>query len=112
MNTFEKLNAHLSPAPRTIHLTDGEPWLKVTNRITCADGFSLSVQASRTHYCSPRDNDGPWASVEIGFPSERVDSFMEYIDGGEDTDPTSTVYGYVPVYLVVEAIDAHGGFAP
>lgn len=80
-------------------------------QIICADGFKMSVQASEFHYCTPRDSIGPWHSVEVGFPSERVDAFMEYIDGGEDTDPTSTVYGYVPLAKVAQVIADHGGFA-
>ncbi len=78
-------------------------------QIVCADGFKMSVQASAYHYCYPRNSKGPWSAVEIGFPSERVEAFMPYIDGGED-DPTGTVYGYVPIDLVADAISDHGGF--
>lgn len=79
--------------------------------IKCADGFKMSVQASKVHYCAPRDSAGPWGMVEVGFPSAKVEAFMPYIDGGEDTNPTDTVYGYVPIDLVVQAIVDHGGFA-
>lgn len=79
-------------------------------QIKCADGFEMSVQASEFHYCAPRDSIGPWRSVEVGFPTEKVEAFMPYIDG-EQSIPTETVYGYVPIELVAEAIDAHGGFA-
>lgn len=81
-------------------------------KIECADGFKMSVQASGSHYCTPRDSEGPWNTVEIGYPTERVETFMPYIDGGEDEDPTDTVYGYVPIRLVAQAIVDHGGFAP
>ena len=37
--------------------------------IVCKDGTTLSVQASEFHYCTPRDNKGPYTHVEIGFPS-------------------------------------------
>ena len=40
-------------------------------RIVCADGFSLSVQASNGHYCTPRSNYGPYSRVEVGYPSSR-----------------------------------------
>jgi hypothetical protein len=33
--------------------------------LTCADGFTLSVQASARHYCEPRTNSGPWTSMEV-----------------------------------------------
>ena len=77
-------------------------------RIECVDGTSLSVQAGRTHYCSPRDNNGPWSKVEIGFPSiTPSDAIMEYCE--DSSDPTGTVYGYVPIELVCDFINDHGG---
>lgn len=81
-------------------------------RIECADGFSLSVQGHSGAYCRPRgDFEDRYTMVEIGFPSAREELIMPYIDGGEDTDPTQTVYGYVPVELVEQVITKHGGFA-
>lgn len=75
--------------------------------ITCADGLSFSAQASKFHYCTPRNSIGPWTAVEIGFPSQRVGEFMEYADDPDDA--TGTVYGYVPVEAVEAVIDRHGG---
>lgn len=75
--------------------------------VICADGFCMSVQASEGHYCRPRDNFGPYSAVEVGYPSEAVPELMEY---AEDADnPTSTVYGYVPVEVVEAVLTAHGG---
>lgn len=75
--------------------------------ITCADGLTLSVQASRFHYCTPRDSAGPWVAVEIGFPSQAVDEFIPYAE--EPDMPTATVYGYVPVEIVEGVINRRGG---
>jgi hypothetical protein len=75
--------------------------------ITCASGLTFSAQASVTHYCTPRDSVGPWEEVEVGFPSERVEEFMEYAD--DPDEPTGTVYGYVPVEVVEAVVDSHGG---
>jgi hypothetical protein len=75
--------------------------------IKCADGLELSVQASDTHYCTPRNSVGPWVEVEIGFPSERVEEFMGYADNPDE--PTDTVYGYVPVAVVEAVVNNHGG---
>lgn len=77
-------------------------------RIVCADGESLSVQASRTHYCSPRDCYGPWEAVEVGFPSVPVPEWAAFKDGPQLAD-TAAVFGYVPVELVRAFIAAHGG---
>ena len=39
-------------------------------RIECADGFSMSVQASRFNYCEPRVDDAKaYTEVEVGFPT-------------------------------------------
>lgn len=101
----EKVNATLTRA-----LGAADAYLNHVPPIECADGFHMSVQASTFHYCEPRTSTGPWATVEVGFPSERVEAFMPYIDGA-DSAPTDTVYGYVPLDLVADAIVAHGGFA-
>ena len=79
-------------------------------RVVCADGVSLSVQASEFHYCSPRDNAGPFVEVEVGFPSVKPPrSWKAYCEDWKR--PTGTVYGYVPVALVARFIKAHGGVA-
>lgn len=78
--------------------------------IYCADGASLSVQASRFHYCFPRNNEGPYAQVEVGFPSVKPpESWREYCQGDFDAAPCDTVYGNVPLTLVAEFIEQHGG---
>lgn len=97
------------------------------NRITCADGFSLSVIAGPGVYCTPRpalldglpdglvsnapkDFPGPYTAVEVGYPSERPEPWGEWIQRCEDEErPTDTVYGYVPVDMVRALIESHGG---
>lgn len=79
----------------------------LAKRITCKDGFSLSVQATRGSYCSPRENLGPWYEVEVGFPSAEPELIMSYAEQPEK--PTETVYGYVPIELVEQLIELHGG---
>jgi hypothetical protein len=81
-------------------------------RIKCVDGFTMSVQGHAGAYSTPRDDFAVrYCAVEIGFPSGREELIMKYIDGGDDTDPTQTVYGYVPIKVVVEVIEKHGGIA-
>jgi hypothetical protein len=83
-------------------------------QIICKDGTKLSVQASNGHYCSPReDYPGYYNSVEVGFPSVAPpDSWESYFDGDWETgDRTDSVYGYIPIELVIEFIIEHGGIA-
>ena len=67
----------------------------------------VSMQATAYHYCSPRHNQGPWSQVELGFPSSLEPAFMPYCE--DTTRPTDTVYGWVPLTVVAEVVDAHGG---
>lgn len=99
----------------------------IPNRITCADGFTLSVIAGPGVYCTPRpalldnlpdglvsdapkDYPGPYTAVEVGFPSARPEPWSDWSQRAEDEEePTSTVYGYVPVEMVRALIESHGG---
>lgn len=82
--------------------------------MVCADGFSMSVQGHYGAYSIPRDDFAlNYTSVEVGYPSERIAELMPYIDGDPNTiDPTNTLYGYVPVDVVVSLIEKHNGLKP
>jgi hypothetical protein len=86
------------------------PWLMPP--LVCRDGFSVSVQASASHYCQPRDDEGPYTHVEMGFPSAPSDLLTEYAEDAEDAedDPTCTVYVCVPLSVVEALLESHGGF--
>lgn len=76
-------------------------------RVVCKDGFSISIKASERAYCNPKNNIGPYDSVELGypnFPEPMISGFAEIID-----QPTETVYGWVPVGIVQAVIIKHGG---
>lgn len=78
--------------------------------VVCKDDFKVSIQASEGHYCYPRidtDRSIPYKKVELGFPSEVVPEWLEYAD--DPSEPTNTVYGYIPVELVDAALEKHGG---
>ena len=77
-------------------------------RIECADGFTMSVQASEGHYCSPRlyVEDGDYSAWEIGFPSEQEDLIMKWAE--KPGEPTETVYGWVPTGVIDAVIEKHG----
>ena len=76
-------------------------------RVYCADGFQMSVQANVTAYCSPRENSGKYELVEVGFPSAMEPMLMPYVEDRDD--PTQTVYAYVPVEVVTNVLVKHGG---
>ena len=81
--------------------------------VHCADGFNMSVQASKSCYCIPKANgkNAIYSAVEIGYPSERepeLDKYVEYA-GGEEPRWTDTVYPYVPSEVVATVIAKHGG---
>ena len=75
--------------------------------VKCADGFQVSVQASEFHYCTPRDNEGPYSTFELGFPSAAEDLIAEYAEDASDL--TGTVYSQVPLDVVVAVLVKHGG---
>ena len=67
----------------------------------------MSVQASRNHYCSPRRDYGPYTEVEVGFPSKEEPLLMQFVEDPEK--PTETVYGWVPMSVVLQVVAKHGG---
>ncbi len=85
----------------------------VRKRVVCADGFSLSVQASDFHYCDPRAEDADaYEAVEVGYPSEKEPLLTGYIEVPSMIDrlpATRQVYPYVPSRLVRAIILLHGG---
>lgn len=87
--------------------TQNDMTFPIARRIECSDGFSMSVQASHGAYCTPRTNLAQWDTVEVGYPTLAPVHFMSYVE--DEERPTDTVYGYVPVELVVAEINSHGG---
>lgn len=86
-------------------LTDKRVGWNVRPSIVCKDGFTMSVQASRFHWCSPREDEAElYTHVEVGFPSQEEETLAPYAHG-ED------VFGYVPVDIVWAIIVKHGGVA-
>ena len=91
-------------------------------RIVCADGASVSIQAGKVIpelellgigdtcglYCTPRNNKGPFTEVEAGYPSVNPpESWMQHCENPDR--PTDTVYPYLPYQYVHEFINVHGG---
>ena len=81
---------------------------QVREPILCADGFCVSVQGGTSfHYCTPRTHCNEYEAVELGFPSMIEPLILEYAE--EPSDPTGTVYGWVPIEVVEQVIQKHGG---
>ena len=75
--------------------------------VECADGFTMSVQASEDMYSCPRENTGPYTSVEVGYPSEPEELLEQYAEDPEKL--VDTVYPFVPVATVGLVLAKHGG---
>ena len=113
-----------------------KPYQKKRPRVFCKDGYSVSIQASEYHCCEPEysqippKKNGRWLiyngffgdepretffssdyipykSVELGYPSERDELINEY---GDRDDFPDAIYAYVPVEVVEQLIEKHGGF--
>lgn len=76
-------------------------------RIICKDGFRISVQASKGHYCSPRINTDSYESVELGYPNQDELLIKEYAENPDNLK--ESIYGYVPIGVVSDVINLHGG---
>jgi hypothetical protein len=80
-------------------------YTKLRGELVCNDGTKLSVQASETDYCCPRVNDSvSYSEVEVFYISSDVpECWLEY---GDNVD---NPFAYIPVVMVEEFIDSHGG---
>lgn len=86
---------------------DGFCFQEIRPRAVCKDGFSVSIQASRGHYCTPREDFlEDYDTVELGYPSEGLEELADY---AEDEDLTKTVYAQVPIEILEKIISKHGG---
>lgn len=79
-------------------------------RVYCNDGFSISIQMDNGHYCGSENGIRKfgidWKLVEWGYPSQPIDG-EKYMC--EDAETINGVGGYVPVELMEELIEEHGG---
>lgn len=105
---MDKCNEWLKKTRNINEYPDGRTFEGNRRRLVCNDGYSVSVQASRHHYCIPRINGADkYESVELGFPNVGDILISEYAE--DPNDLTETVYGYVPVEVVNKLIEKHGG---
>lgn len=80
----------------------------VVPRCEFNDGYHVSIQAGDGKYSTPRITDYPeYDAFELGFPSAPDDLLTEYAEDAKR--PTDTVYGYVPVRVLLALCEKHGG---
>ena len=81
--------------------------------IVCTDGFTMSVQVGYSLYSTPKKVAKRYSNVEIGYPSEHEPLIEEYAECFTfeelDIDFTDTIYPYVPVKIVDNVLEKHGG---
>ena len=71
------------------HLNWGLQFCKL---VECLDGFSISVQAGKIHYCSSKENGAwPYLEFELGYPNREDELILEWAE--DINQPTDTVYG-------------------
>lgn len=84
--------------------------IPIFKKIHCKDGFTMSVQASHSHYCLPRvtmysSYSFYYSKMEVGFPSEVEELLLPFAEDLEN--PTKTVYPYVPIAIIENVIAKH-----
>ena len=100
-------NEYIAKTRRKLNIKEDDVY--VMRRVTCNDGFSVSIQASADHYCHPRMTfEGPYTEVELGYPNCSEELLMPYIEDG-CCEPEDAVYPYMPVEVVDKVIKKHGG---
>ena len=72
-------------------------------KVYCSDGHNVSVQGHCGSYSEPRVFSPKYNSVELGFPSSEDKIFKSEFSDGDD------IAGYVPINVVHNYIQAHGG---
>ena len=99
---IDALHRHLASANKIPLGIEGRYMREPLPPIKCNDGAEFSVQAGEHLYCSPRDNTGPWDSVEVLTISKHT-----AINWDDNGDPS----GWVPIEDVAKEILARGYLA-
>lgn len=105
---MDTINKFLTETLKTDNIGHGIVIQNMRPQLVCKDGFKISVQASKYHYCSPRvDGYVIYEEVELGYPNMEDELIAKFAE--DPGDLTGTVYGYVPVEVVNQLIEKHGG---
>ena len=84
----------------------------VRNKVICADGYRISIQASSAHRCTPKETNAvKYNSVEV-LVYEFDELLAEYIDDNNHSNNIGGMHmigSYVPSELVIKLLKKHGG---
>jgi hypothetical protein len=85
---------------------------KVVPHMILKSGFVISVQASEAHYCTPRDNEGPYLAVEMMFlSSTKIPATLKPYLASKDEWGVGALFFNVPTAFVNSWIEINGGLA-
>lgn len=75
----------------------------------CKDGFTLSIQASNSHYCKPYNavTDEDYTHFEVGYPSDEEPLLLPYKETADND--YRCVYPFVPKEVIEQIVEKHGG---
>ena len=90
------INAHLAA-----NRSDRGGFWSIAPPLVFANGTTLSVQGSESHYCEPRANHGPYTAVEVGPADHRL--FPE-LRGHRCQGGRTEVHGWVPVTVILAIV--------
>ena len=78
--------------------------------VRCCDGFAMSVQASSEHACIPRNDTGPYAEVEVGYPNQLEPLLMPFRDAPSlIVGAPPVLYVRVPAHTIRAVVAKHAG---
>ena len=90
--------------------TKSRRYAAIRGMVKCNDGFAMSIQASSEHTCTPRDDVGPYRTVEVGYPNQLESLLMPFCDAPSlIVGAPPVLYVLVPAYTIRAVIEKHAG---
>ena len=83
--------------------TNPDRRFEIRPKVYCSDGHNVSVQGHCGSYSKPREFSPKYLNVELGYPSSEDKLFKSEFSDGDD------IAGYVPINIVHDYIQSHGG---
>jgi len=96
----------VAPITVTDFLTQPTNYFGYRPAVELGDGTILSIQGHKLSYSVPRQPSTAYESVEVAIKGGHFDEIAAY---AEDFDNPESVFGFVPVNVLDDAVAAHGG---